>query len=577
MVAYCTKLPTEVWTRCWSQSSPRDLRRLVRVCRYFHDLCQPLLFQCQRFRAPSHHDIGPTNWIGTVQDLHRSTIRVRKLLASIHVSAVRSWDFRGDTEYPSLIDINPNILNIGSVNETYQKLVHLFTSTLCVYQNLRSLHLRSFTVDTELREALPGLARLEELELDSCNIIGRTGPLLALQELKLAWWGWGTTQTVNQPLYIVSPDTLRTLTLGDSRNSGALLAALTEQPHTFHSLTTLSIELSDSILARFLQFLEACPQLTRLEIIKSYLTKHPLGHLAGGAIPRLRSFKGPRLLAAFFVCERPVSIMDLAGGSGFDDESKPAEKDIIRDLANIAHVSSGVQSFSIMAPIRLALTLSAAITTHWPDLRELRLLLKETPPPRASRVIADVDSDEDSDTYSETSDMMGEPVADTCTVELSDNESLGSARFSPGYPPIMLSPDSDAEDAEPIPDVLLPGHMYSSYRHVSPPAPDTQSTQQTDDPDTIQNLVNRISAGSFSLPRSLERLHLTRPQSWMLSPRGRPLSAADHHRVVLALERQLPALRELNFGKSTIWRRHRNTWTQGHTGTKIASLYHSSA
>jgi hypothetical protein len=37
---------------------------------------------------------------------------------------------------------------------------------------------------------------------------------------------------------------------------------------------------------------------------------------------------------------------------------------------------------------------------------------------------------------------------------------------------------------------------------------------------------------------------------------------SDHHRIVLALEAQLPALREVDFGRHDIWWRYRNTWKQ---------------
>ncbi|KAJ7669777.1 hypothetical protein B0H17DRAFT_949080, partial [Mycena rosella] len=56
-VDYTSRIPTEIWLRCWSTSLRYDLKGLVLVCRYFRAICQPLLFQHQRFRAPSVEDI----------------------------------------------------------------------------------------------------------------------------------------------------------------------------------------------------------------------------------------------------------------------------------------------------------------------------------------------------------------------------------------------------------------------------------------------------------------------------------------------------------------------------------------
>ncbi|KAJ7021893.1 hypothetical protein C8F04DRAFT_972149 [Mycena alexandri] len=60
-VAYCTKLPTELWVRCWTRSTSQDLRSLVLVCRYFRAVCQPLLFQNLEIEAPAPEDVDRTN------------------------------------------------------------------------------------------------------------------------------------------------------------------------------------------------------------------------------------------------------------------------------------------------------------------------------------------------------------------------------------------------------------------------------------------------------------------------------------------------------------------------------------
>jgi hypothetical protein len=124
------------------------------------------------------------------------------------------------------------------------------------------LHLRQFTVDTQLRETLAGLVRLEKVELTACHILSRTGTLLHLQEFKLRQWRTEVDhENIEQPLHITSSETLRSISLGGHRNSDAILSALTEEPATFNNLVTLSIELWDSFIAPFVTFLEGCPQL----------------------------------------------------------------------------------------------------------------------------------------------------------------------------------------------------------------------------------------------------------------------------------------------------------------------------
>ncbi|KAJ7114603.1 hypothetical protein C8R43DRAFT_1156717 [Mycena crocata] len=559
-VDYSAKLPTEVWARCWSQCDPRDLRRLVSVCRYFRELCHPLLFQHQQFRAPDYYEINRHSWMSTTQYLHRSAIRVRKLIASTHVASVRSWRFCGSFEYPSLVQNHPNIVNVGLVSETYLNLARLFVETLSSFQNLRSLSMVFFTLDTEMRETLVQLGRLTKLELISCDILSRSGTPLSLEEFKLGryWHEGGDTE---EQLNLVAPEGLRALNLSGYRDCNAILSALTSELVPLRNLVTLSIELADGFAGSFLALLELCPQLTELDILKSSLSGLP-NRLAATAIPRLRSFKGPRLLTAFFIADRPVTLLTLAGGSGFSRENKP-EKNIIRDLVQIAHSSSTVDSFSMIAPMRSSLQICGVISTHWPNLRELSLALRETPPP--PRPILPMDDDE----YEAYEESSTDDELDERTLELSDNDSLKSI-VSYGRARIYLSPDSDLEDEpDPIPDVLLPGHMYSTMGKVSRP-PGAQAAT-LDDPDTFRDLRNCLTAERISLPDSLQCLRLIKPQDYGMRS-TRALMDTDHHAVILALERRLPGLCELDFGGGCLWRRYRSIWTQMASGIKIASL-----
>ncbi|KAJ7822735.1 hypothetical protein B0H14DRAFT_2827808 [Mycena olivaceomarginata] len=450
-VDYGAKLPTEVWSQCWAAASPHDLRRLVLVCRYFCDICQPFLFHHQRFMAPSPGEIDRTNWIPTVGGLHRSMIRLKKLADCHHVSSVRSWHFCGNLGFPHLVQRYRLITNIGMVEDAYLNLVQTLSGTLGLYRNLSSLRLGYLTIDASFRKALSSLEHLSDFQLDSCDIIARTGGFLSLQKFSFA--SDHDHDHGDQPLEMVSPATLHTLSIDSSRDACTLLLVLADEANTFPNLVSVSVELSDAIAETFLTFLAHCPHLTHLRIIKSVLSKPIRGHLPATVVPLLRVFNGPRLLAAPFIFDRPVSVIDLGGGSGFEDQNKPAHKDIIRDLINIAHSSVPVHSLSLGAPLSIAIELCAAIAIHFPDLRGLSLGLKEPP---EFRPASSDDGDLSDLSELETPDM--EVEVDDRTVELSDNDSLESLS-SFGSPDIILSDGSDCGGG--IPDVLLPGHMYS--------------------------------------------------------------------------------------------------------------------
>ncbi|KAJ7712251.1 hypothetical protein B0H14DRAFT_3524117 [Mycena olivaceomarginata] len=572
--SYLNTVATEIWARFWFYSSPTDLRRLVLVCRYFRDICQPFLFQRQRFRAPDSADFDPEFWLDSVRDLHRSTIRLRKLGGSIHASSVRSWNFDGHDGYASLVDTHPNILNITSMEETYLKLVRIFADTLAVYQNLRSLHLSNLTLDSELRQTLAGLIRLDRLYLFSCSITSRTGPLLALREFQLGWsWG-GRDEDADHPVDLVSPERLRVLSLSEEPQCGAVLAAFSANHSTFQSLVTLSIELNDSLVAIFLRFLRQCPQLTQLELTQSsFFSRSPRrlpGPLPVDIIPRLCSFKGPRALAAFFVSDRPLAILKLEDGPNFGHGDEPPPEDVVCDVVEIAHSTPGVHTFTIDVSMRAMLQLCAAVATHWPNLRDLCLVLIETPPPRLRGEAPALPGNNNNHFHDDESDEeVSFEVMDGRDIDFSDNDSLDSVATRGSY---HLTLDFGPIESVPLPDVLVPGYMYTFHGHASAPpeAPDPCA----DDPDTFLNFVDCICLGRLSLPSSLEALRIRR-SDWARYREDLLLSDEHHHRIVLALEAQFPALREVDFGRHGVWWRYRSTWSQLTSGAKIASLHHS--
>ncbi|KAJ7092516.1 hypothetical protein C8R43DRAFT_1244580 [Mycena crocata] len=557
-VDYCADVATEVWVRCWSQASSKDLRRLVLVCRYFRDICQPILFEHQQFEAPSSGSIHRNIWTWVVYKLHLSGVRIRKMAGSPHVSSVRSWHFGGSFSFPALIDSHPSIVNIGLPPESP------FPTP------------EDIILDAPMREALATLPRLQTLELISCDVHSPSGPVLQIQDLtwgRLSYYHPHDEDPTGR-FNLVSHETLKSLSLNGDNHTRALLSALSDDSKIAPNLLTISIHLSDSLLPVFLALLPGCSTLKRLEISHSSLSAHPQGRLATTAMPRLEAYKGPRILAAFFISDRPVSILELIGASGFTDEHKAVATEIINDLTNVALSSTGVRILSTIAPTEGARKIIKCIARQWPDLQQLSLALKEPPrPPRPlpADLAPDDDSDGGGDFHGDEEDS-DDPSVDERTVDLSDVQSLAARSDDESF--LIVDNDSDDEGESesepiPIPEILAPGYLYTTGGLVSAPV-DLPSARPVYEPKTFIEFMDCICANIVTFPPSLETLSFEK--LWPTRRDSKPLTLGDYHRVVLALDRRLPSLRMVDFGHRQIWRRHRSTWTQMSSGTKIASL-----
>ncbi|KAJ6578853.1 hypothetical protein DFH09DRAFT_1276276 [Mycena vulgaris] len=585
-----TEVPAEIWLRVWHSTSNRDLQSLVLVCRYFRDLCQPLLFKHQRFQGPRGSDCF-IKWIPTTLHLHNEHNRLRKLAASKHALAVRAWDFHATSGLSDLPLTHPRILNIRLIPETYAKVLQIFCSTLGDYQNLRSLSVSAFVIDSPFRATLSSL-RLEELTMAGCEILARTGPLLALRRVSLTALHGHSPSTPaddedpNQPIHIASPETLRTLTIDGSRDACALFPTL-----HFNNIVNLHIKLSEVARDRSLAlaFLQDCPHVAHIEISRpSTLVGTLPRSLPPTAIPNLRSFKGPTSLGGLITAERPVSVVEISG-------SVYRKEDIIKGLSAIAHTSVALHSLTLDIPMEALVAISATIGIYFPELRELSLGLLPPGLVRASayevthyRVPMDDPADDDYRFEFNSADLRAytasSPVDDR-TVDLPDNDDVvpitGFRRRIHRRAEAVHERIPDAGTAVPIPDVLVPGHMYTLSGRSFPPGPDPTQSDASDSevspPETLpasfpgldeaQELLESICTARVPFPTSLGALRLKG-----VVGDDRPTL----HRIVLALEQQLPAVRELSFAREgenyNVWTRIDDTWTQRGSGVMIASL-----
>ncbi|KAJ7924562.1 hypothetical protein B0H13DRAFT_2578120 [Mycena leptocephala] len=531
---------------------------------YFRQLAQPLLFQHQSFTAPDPHLVDQGKWMDTVRYIQKSITRFKKLTESDHILSVRSWEFRGSFEFPSMAWSCPGLPDVRLAEEAYGSM------------NLRFLSLRSLTIDTPLRAALRNLVQLKGLVLYSCDVSSWTEAVLVLDEFTL-----------------VSTETLRALHIDGRLYSSALLSGFAEDSKTFSNLVSLTVELWEAFVPQLLAFLECCPQLTHLEISKSGLTRAPTGHLAPAIIPLLRSFKGRRVLGVFVGFQRPIEVIELSGGSGV---KSPKKEDVIGALL----------------PRR---ALALADRDHWPELRELSMELKRL---RQSGIPGFDDSDDDSgdDTESGSDDMMGGPIIgmwgeyDSSGWSSGEELELERGLYEGNIDPAdlerqLLEPASSTSATTGVCThlSLVHGLTNSSFSGVwirlsaqnhtlctgagrsnlitrafpsqFPPASRYLTLPQT--------LIGHLAAGRLSLPSALTSLRLLRSTLLAIVSHHPPIALDQQHR---AIQHQLPALREIGFETSysratrlierRVWRREveGGTWCLNLSEgvTKIASL-----
>ncbi|KAJ7718270.1 hypothetical protein B0H16DRAFT_1897699 [Mycena metata] len=531
-MALCPELSTNIWTRCLSHCTPTDLSSLALVSRYFRALSQPLIFErqyCLSFDSNAGEN-------------RRSAKRLENLVSSAHVASVKTWVFIGKFDSPS-------------ASKDYPRLLEIFTRTLHTFRNLQILQLRLVPIDELMQKALVGFDQLQDLALTSCDLTAWTESLLTVAKLKLGrdWPDHRRTDGAIQPLRIVSGEALRELTLEGHQETLSLIGGLgANGSNPFHNLITLSVQLSDALAPAFLTFLARCPQLTKLDIPKSTLSALPHTPLPPTTIPLLHYFKGPRFLAAFFASARPIHTLELLDGGGCRPKNPKADKDVLDNLADIARICPGLLSLSITSPIVDCLRITAAIAGHWPALRDLCFVLRNSSGVRPKMSIAGLDF---SDSDDEESD-----------IELDGDAGTGATFCDParvfGNVP-----------AVPTPDVLVPGHLYTKAGSF-PPSKVVASARTLKRPTSYPALIDAICSARVSIFTHLEDLRFTR-ESHDFGAAALPMP--DQHRAILALERQLPDLCEVEFQagfrNSAVWRREKGgqIWDQKGPRNIIAS------
>lgn len=221
---YLHVIPVDIWILCWALCSRRQLHRLSLVCKLFHSICLPLLFRDQHLAVGLlSQNISAENWIPRVRHLHRTAVRLDKLVE--HASLVHSWKTTFLGSSTCLARWHPHLKTIHLFDRVYVRLIATFSTTLGQYRNLRSLELGHFTLTQPFQDTLVLLQILEELTLRSSTIIPYNIllPLLCFTE--------SNTRGKAKPLRMVSPQTIQTLNVDGGRPLFiSLFAGFTSEP-----------------------------------------------------------------------------------------------------------------------------------------------------------------------------------------------------------------------------------------------------------------------------------------------------------------------------------------------------------
>ncbi|KAJ7474920.1 hypothetical protein FB451DRAFT_278193 [Mycena latifolia] len=523
---WITKLPVEVWERCWGHCQNRHLRRLTLVCRLFRDICQRLLFFKQIFRAPYFDNITPLNWMHVLDRIVTSSLRLQHVRESRHISSVQHLAFLGSFE----LDVSwmfPKAKDIEDLNRRYLSAVREFSTTLYRYHQLCALHLSNLTIGVDLRQALCELPKLVELTLADCDIAWRNAPLLPLKRLSIS--GALSEQTgINYPLPILSPRSLQALRLQNSPDGDSVLYAFAPG-EAFHQLVDLQISLTAEIVPRFFAFLLDCPCLRHIAIL-SAPTSIPQ-NLPPSAIPHLSSFCGPISLVEPFVCNRPVDTIELTYPSG----ARPA--DPVRDITLVLHriAQSSVPLTSLtLPPIPPDISLFFTISNLFPRLLELNIDIWE--PREYEPMSAD---DEPSDTVNDALDFC-----EQCDDYDSDGEEqfVSHETITVDYVSIRVP---SSENSPIAPKIVL----------NSKGCPDRPPT-------SFAALMDWLCTGYGSdFPPDLKVLSIRQ-----LDPQFAPFTVPQQRRAVVELSRRIPYLGVVGFAAQNNWTLEDGLWVGGHDG-----------
>ncbi|KAJ6450198.1 hypothetical protein C8R45DRAFT_946965 [Mycena sanguinolenta] len=330
-------------------------------------------------REPFNED----NWTRRLRGLHRAAVRLDELAGSTHVGLAHSWKFIGGRFMLPSVERIQHCIRL--VTPTHTRLVEIFSATLYLYRNLRSLCLEALVIDAHFRQTLSELSRLENLTLRSCHIVARDGFVMSLRSFTISTpHPAHTTKVARGPLRILAPDSVHILHLDAADETAPILAAFRRAQ--LLRLVVLSMQhLTD--LNMFVAFLAQCPGLEVLKITTVHadvivsLPQYTLSHVA---IPALRDLTVHVGMLGIFSLNRPVTAVTILNQPPTRRRlpAPPVEDFTPAVLNDLSTTSAPLLSLSINQT-STTLQLFAAITSLFPQLQQLSIHL---PQPRSGRI-----------------------------------------------------------------------------------------------------------------------------------------------------------------------------------------------
>ncbi|KAJ6602742.1 hypothetical protein DFH09DRAFT_451198 [Mycena vulgaris] len=507
---YLHLLPLELWLACWSLCSLQQLRRISLVCRLFRSLALPLVFKHQKFDvAALGVRVGQRNWMDRVRHLHRTAVRLDRLLEG-HAPLVRSWKVAFNNELVPMGRAHPDIWNIHVFDTIYDRITTTFSATLGTYQNVSSLDIHRFNIEATFRNTLLSLPKLEDLTLRECNIVARDG-FLSLASLTILS-NTGAPPS-SDPLQLASPVSLGRLTLNPSIELSPLMAGFGRV--VFPRLVHISIDvIREGDVDRLFHFLEQCPRLEYLAI--HALQGNPtLPDVHPNTIPLLRTLTGPPKLVQLLTPNHPVSEVRLVAQDPGDNSQNlmPVCMDILRSTIPLRSLT-----LPVIVP---TLEVLVAATGLFPELRELTIIVMGRKRGRCGcgmrrRINA------------------AEIPVDARALDLHDDDAFDNP---------TTDDISDTESEAPL--TVVRTNVY-----VEP---------EIAGPSGIRDILRWIFAGQLILPPNIEALRL--------EPQGRvqQMGLTQQQQAVAALSIMCPLLREVQFGLPDCnWKRAGELWKKRH-------------
>ncbi|KAJ6603358.1 hypothetical protein DFH09DRAFT_1458811 [Mycena vulgaris] len=391
----------------------------------------------------------------------------------------------------------------------YDRVNTTFSATLGLYQNLTSLNIKQFTIDTAFRPTLQSLSQLDDLTLCDCNIIKRDG-FLRLERLTISGVDNGG------PPQIAAPETLRALNLDLKGEISPLLTGF--GPAELRHPTHLSINMlrdADRDVPLLFHYLDQCPQLASLTI-NALTGESALPALDPTTVTLLRNVTAPPRLIQLFAPNRSVSDVKILAGNKHTDS-----QDLLRVCMDISRAAD-LKSLTL-PPTPPLLELLVAIPGLFPELRELTLVFASIRSFRCG-FMGGGHRLKDAPVNARTLELHDDDAFDNPSVDdLSDTESDNINRT------VLTTPTTEYIAPE------ITGSSAFMYK-----------------------IMGWIFGGLLSLPPTIAVMRLELIGTGL----GQIFSWSHQKQAVAALAHMYPSLRKVQFeAPSTEWNRSAEEWT----------------